>query len=134
MNIGRLLSRSVVALALGVVAHRSVAQGASDSLAHSFGANTRVRQETISLIRHDAEQQQRPAEVPTAAPANAEGVVVLDPFDVSGDRDVPDLSLPRENRVEKFFRTGTFRQYIGKKVTTRFWSSGADGVVLSFRW
>ena len=139
MNIGRLSLRSVFCLALGLAAHRSIADPSVEASTHISGPNTRLRQEVLSLIRHDAAQQRLPraaAEIPeeNAESPETDRVVVLDPFDVRGERDVPDISVPRENRVEKFFRTGTFRQHIGKKVTTRFWSSGADGIVLSFRW
>jgi len=95
-----------------------------------------VQAETIRLIREDAKSG--PVSLKPPAPESAqetvEGVQVLDRFVVRGEKEIPDFSPPRETSLEKFFRTGTISQHVGKKVTTRLWASGDAGLVLSFRW
>ena len=106
--------------------------------------NSEVQREAMRLIREDAEKKRLAAtEAAKLAPAvkeeksfdqPEEGVVLLEAFDVQGERDMPDFEAPPETTVAKFFRTGTISQHIGKKVTTRFWSSGDAGLVFSVRW
>lgn len=72
-------------------------------------------------------------ETPAEPVAGPSAVVVLAPVVVTTHRP-PDLSTPRENRVEEFFRTGTLAERIGRKVTTRLWMRGDQGVMLSLSW
>jgi hypothetical protein len=60
-------------------------------------------------------------------------VVVMAPVVVQEGRP-PELFIRRENEVEKFFRTGTFYENVGKKVTTKVWAKGDRGIMLSFSW
>jgi hypothetical protein len=39
---------------------------------------------------------------------------------------------PPETVMESFFRTGTFAEHVGKKVTTRLWMHPRKGLMLSF--
>jgi hypothetical protein len=64
---------------------------------------------------------------------SAPGVVVMAPVVVQEGRP-PELFIRRENQIEKFFRTGTFYQNVGKKVTTQVWAKGDRGIMLSFSW
>jgi len=70
-------------------------------------------------------------EQPSGPKPDDEEIVVLAPMTVT-ERIPPDLNPPRETRAEKFFRTGTIAEHVGRKVTTRFWISGGQGVMLSF--
>ena len=64
---------------------------------------------------------------------SAPSVVVMAPVVVQEDRP-PELFIRRENDLETFFRTGTFYQNVGKKVTTKIWAKGDRGIMLSFSW
>lgn len=97
-----------------------------------------LRQELGSLIRSDAAKAKAAAPVktvtnvdPAATPPG--GAIMLDRMDVRGARSLPEFAPLRETTMETFFRTGTIAEHVGKKVTTRFWSSGNAGLVLSFR-
>jgi hypothetical protein len=39
---------------------------------------------------------------------------------------------PPETIMQSFFRTGTFAEHVGKRVTTRFWMHPRKGLMLSF--
>lgn len=39
---------------------------------------------------------------------------------------------PPETVMQSFFRTGTFAEHVGKRVTTRFWMHPRKGLMLSF--
>jgi hypothetical protein len=39
---------------------------------------------------------------------------------------------PPETVMASFFRTGTFAEHVGKKVTTRLWMHPRKGLMLSF--
>jgi hypothetical protein len=102
-----------------------------------------VQSEALNLIRQDAEKQRAAAAVAEkSSRATAErvgeplegGVVLLEAFDVQGERELPNFTAPPETKPAKFFRTGNFAQHVGKKVTTRFWASGNAGLVWSLRW
>jgi hypothetical protein len=81
--------------------------------------------------------QLTPIAATTSAPVDAAtapaGVLTLAPVVVRTTRS-PELAAPRENRVEEFFRTGTFLEQVGRKVTSRLWARGDQGVMLSFSW
>lgn len=62
----------------------------------------------------------------------SDGVLALNPFIVTAPA-MPS-EQPRETQVEKFIRTGTIWQHVGKKVTTRFWMKGDEGLMLRFSW
>jgi len=64
---------------------------------------------------------------------SAPSVVVMAPVVVQEDKP-PELFVRRENDLETFFRTGTFYQNVGKKVTTKIWAKGDRGIMLSFSW
>jgi hypothetical protein len=59
--------------------------------------------------------------------------VLMTPMIVKEDR-APDLFIRRENAVQEFFRTGTFVEKVGNKVTTKFWAKGDRGIMLMFSW
>jgi len=136
---GRGWHLALVVLAMATGISSTLALRAEDRAlpAQSAGVpNSDVRREAISLIRLDAVKKNpsnaavtKETELPTT-----DGTVVLDRFDVQGDREIPDFAPPRENRLEEFFRTGTFKEHVGKKVTTRLWASGYAGLVLTFSW
>ena len=71
------------------------------------------------------------SEPPAGTKPDEDEIVVLAPMTVT-DKIPPDLNPPRETRAEKFFRTGTIAEHVGRKVTTRFWISGGQGLMLSF--
>lgn len=63
----------------------------------------------------------------------ASSPILMAPLIVRGVH-APDLSLRRENDVDKFFRTGTFFRIDGKDISTELWAKGDRGVMLSFMW
>ncbi len=63
----------------------------------------------------------------------SDGRLKMKPF-VTGVAKLPDLTPPRENKAEEFIRTGTISQHVGKKVTTRLWMKGDEGIMLRFSW
>jgi hypothetical protein len=109
-----------------------IASRKSDTMSASPSA---VREATRALIREDAAKSlvSREPKPPELAGETSPDVVVLAPVVVT----VPKLlALPagREPAIDKFFRTGTIIQHVGKKVTSRLWLSGVSGIRLSFSW
>jgi hypothetical protein len=99
-----------------------------------LSGRSHLRGEMNLLIRADAQQNRSsPNREDPAESREADSVVLLDPLIVTEAKKLPDLAVPRENRVRKLLRTGTIRQHIGKRTTVRLWSSGDAGIVLSFR-
>jgi len=97
-------------------------------------ASALMRQKLNQLLRADAgvlvfaeagASEVGPAEV-------REDLVVLDPVVVMQAPPPPVIATPRETKMEKFFRTGTFAQRNSRKVVTRFWMKGDRGLMLSF--
>lgn len=136
---GRGWRLALVMLAIATGISGTAALRAEDRAQPAQGAgvpNSDVRREAISLIRLDAVKKNpsNPTVIKESELPTTDGTVVLDRFDVQGNREIPDFTPPRENRVEEFFRTGTFKEHVGKKVTTRLWASGYAGLVLTFSW
>lgn len=95
-----------------------------------------VKRELARLIREDAAKANT-AKQPAAPNPSSEtptDVVVLERYDVRGDKVLPNFTAPPETPVAKVLRTGTIMQHVGKKRTIRFWTSGDAGLVLSIRW
>jgi len=67
-----------------------------------------------------------------ATARSADRPVALAPFIVRGDPPLPEVVPPRETSSEKFFRTGTVFQHVGRKTTSRFWIKGDRGLMVSF--
>jgi hypothetical protein len=91
---------------------------------------------SAQLIREEAGRAVAPREpVRDLLPADkSENVVVLDKLVVREKRTPAIPPAVHETPVDKFFRTGTIAEHIGKKVTTKFWFSGERGLMLSFLW
>ena len=60
-------------------------------------------------------------------------VTAMEPFVVTIDK-LPQFQNPPEDPVQKFFRTGTLAQQVGRRVTTKLWMKGDKGVMMSFSW
>ena len=87
-----------------------------------------------NLIQGDAKAIKlagKPEPAP-AAEKSDDDVLVLAPFQVSA-RKLPDLSPPVETRLDKFYRTGTLAEHVGKNVTTSVGVSRERGLTLDFR-
>lgn len=135
-------------LGICVVSLRFVARAATEEDAgtgRSTPAKHGIHVEALQLIREDAQKRSVAAVGAAAQPAESKspehvgeqpegGFVLLEAFDVQGERELPNFTAPPETKVATFFRTGNFAQHIGKKVTTRFWTSGDAGLVWSLRW
>jgi hypothetical protein len=137
MNLDRSVATMVISL-IGAVPILST--GLAEEVPRLFSdaseaRRTSVRAEAIRLIREDAEKvapqsdNATDSDLPDTVP---EGVLRLDPLIVMSDKEIPDFTPPRESSMAKFFRTGTISKHVGKKTTTRLWSSGDAGVVLTF--
>jgi hypothetical protein len=53
---------------------------------------------------------------------------------VVGEERIPSFERRLESRAEKFFRTGTMAEHIGKKVTTKLWLNGDGGLMMGISW
>lgn len=126
---------TAVAATLTAQAHAPAAGSAAAATTKPRAART-VRAEILQVIRHEAAQisvSTKPAAMDLPDDVLGEPVIMLDPVVVEGPK-VPDLSRPRENRVQEFFRTGTIKEQVGPRITRRLWVRGDKGVMLSFSW
>jgi hypothetical protein len=90
--------------------------------------------ELARLLKEDAAavRQREPAESDVLPKENTEGVVVLDRHVVGGER-VPEFFPPPEPAFEKFIRTGTIWQRVGKNGrVVRVWMKGDRGIMIDF--
>ena len=86
------------------------------------------------LVREDVEKRSFPrSETTVDMPPETDGVIVLERLIVQDQKPLPEFTAPRETELAKLLRTGTIKQYVGKRTTVRLWSSGDAGIVLSFR-
>jgi hypothetical protein len=92
-----------------------------------------IHGEIARLVRRDAGFIATPGKREVQAPPklDEDEVLILSPMTVT-KKAPPNLAPPRETPAEAFFRTGTIAEHVGKKVTTRFWFSSAQGLMLSF--
>jgi hypothetical protein len=100
------------------------------------GPAASMHREAIRLIREDsvreiagADKEAKDGMTPARPPA--EKVLTLAPLVIEGRR-AEDLSIPPETSFNKFVRTGTVAQHLGRKVDTRFWMRGDSGIMLTF--
>jgi hypothetical protein len=91
-----------------------------------------IQSEMSRLVRQDAEKANSPDLFKPVTPneGDADDMVSLEPMVVVTQKS-PDFTPPRETSAERFFRTGTMIQHVGRKVTTRFWMKGDRGIMLS---
>jgi hypothetical protein len=72
---------------------------------------------------------------PEVAPPPVEprsDLLILERFVVTKRQPEKVKMPPPETVVQSFFRTGTFAEHVGRKVTTRFWMHPFKGLMLSF--
>ncbi|MEO6994281.1 MAG: hypothetical protein ABI273_11675 [Lacunisphaera sp.] len=60
------------------------------------------------------------------------GTLILERFLVTKRAPEKVKMPPPETIMQSFFRTGTFAEHVGKKVTTRLWMHPRKGLMLSF--
>lgn len=98
-------------------------------------AKTEIRKEIARLVRQDAQAMKDSSK--TTSPEETDynpddTVVVLETFVTRGSKAQVIPPPLRESSAQKFFRSGTIMENVGKKVTTRFWARGDRGLMLSF--
>jgi len=94
---------------------------------------TRVHRQLNQLIREKAGIAPRAVAPVAGEPADvAEGTLVLEPMIVEEEK-LKNLPPP-ETKPEKFFRTGTIWERIGRRFTKRFWMKGDAGIMFSLSW
>lgn len=105
----------------------------NDSKARS-AINALVREDIrkSSVIRSTDAEEVAVDRGEKAADVDPDDVVMLERLVVQ-DEKIRMLIAPRESPLAKILRTGTIKQHVGKKITTRLWTSGDAGIVLSFR-
>lgn len=109
------------------------AENSSTSVS-SAQPSPRMKNVIHQLVREDIEKRSSPQSEKTVdILPEAEGVVVLERLIVQDQKPLPEFTAPRETELAKLLRTGTIKQYVGKRTTVRLWSSGDAGIVLSFR-
>ena len=91
------------------------------------------RQDDKELITRNAQESPLPKDAVKKATSalNDDEITELPNYTVEETK-LPELTFRRENVVQAFFRTGTIAQHVGKKITTRFWAKGDEGLMLSF--
>ena len=133
------LRLGIALLAVGPAARAeaAVSQETEAAEAPQTVSRPQMRKAIAQLIRTEVEHQhlqfteRLPVMASTALPAD--NVVQMETVVVTTAK-LPHLSTPRETPVEEFFRTGTIAEKIGRKVTTRLWMKGDEGVMLRLSW
>jgi hypothetical protein len=93
---------------------------------------TQLHRQLNQLVRQDAGVVPAAAPVEAAPAAAAEEILELEPI-VIEDEKLKDLPPP-EAKVEKFFRTGTVWERVGRRFTKRFWLKGDKGLMFTLSW
>ena len=99
-----------------------------------FAPAVKLHGKIASLIQGDAKAlpASKKPEPETVSEKSDDNVLVLAPFLVSGRR-VPNLSPPVETRLDKFIRTGSLAEHVGRNITTSVEVSRERGLTLNFR-
>jgi len=94
---------------------------------------TRVQRQLNQLIREKAGIAPLAVAPTEAGPADvAEGTQQLEPMIIEEEK--LKALPPPETRVEKFSRTGTLWEKVGRTFTKRFWMKGDQGIMFTLSW
>ena len=94
---------------------------------------TPVHLQLNQLIRAGAGVPSLAATPAEASPAAlGEETLVLEPMIVEEEK-LKGLPPP-ETKTEKFFRTGTLWEKVGRRFTKRFWMKGDQGIMFTLSW
>lgn len=125
---------SLLSFGLGLAASSLDLAAQTDDAAKK-DSKTLVQIEAMQLIRQDAgifSSVTQPQAIEQAA-ADLNEVLLLEPLKVTKQK-IPDLIPPVETFADKFFRTGTIAQHVGKKFTTTFSLRPETGLSIGFSW
>lgn len=127
----------IVAVSLPVAGACLRAQPAANASATDGAASppVSVRRELTEMLIADAQKAAKPAQAPAAktAPAGSDAIAV-DP-DAVAEQKAPDVVVPpHEDRVTRFFRTGTLHQFHEKTATADLYAGPcSDGQLLNLK-
>ncbi len=116
-----------------VLRAQSTPNAAATDAASSPSAN--LRRELTEMLIADSQKTPKPDRAPAAMPAPAGPAAIATDPNVSPDQKAPDVVVPpREDRVTRFFRTGTLHYFHEKTVAADLYAGPcSDGQLINLK-